>query len=276
MRLVRAQRDDSIRGYLVDGDYALELAHPGTTDPLLDLLRQGQDLASVATGAPVPLRDLRVLAPIARPGKIVAIGLNYEDHTAETGLEAPAEPLTFAKYPSSIIGPDEAIVVPTAITKEVDWEAELAVVIGTQCGPDRRGTMRDVAAYTVANDVSARDLQFGDKQWTRGKSLDTFCPLGPALVTRDEVPDPHALRIWTTVNDATMQDASTADMIFDIPALLDFLTATVTLEPGDVVLTGTPPGVGGFRTPPVFLADGDVVTVGVEGIGELRNPVRHV
>jgi 2-keto-4-pentenoate hydratase/2-oxohepta-3-ene-1,7-dioic acid hydratase in catechol pathway len=276
MRLVRAQRDDSIRGYLVDGDHALELAHPGTTDPLLDLLRQGQDLASVATGAPVPLRDLRALAPIARPGKIVAIGLNYEDHTAETGLEAPAEPLTFAKYPSSIIGPDEAIVVPTAITKEVDWEAELAVVIGTQCGPDRRGTMRDVAAYTVANDVSARDLQFGDKQWTRGKSLDTFCPLGPALVTRDEVPDPHALRIWTTVNDATMQDASTADMIFDIPALLDFLTATVTLEPGDVVLTGTPPGVGGFRTPPVFLADGDVVTVGVEGIGELRNPVRHV
>jgi 2-keto-4-pentenoate hydratase/2-oxohepta-3-ene-1,7-dioic acid hydratase in catechol pathway len=276
MRLVRAQRDDSIHGYLVDGDHALELAHPGTTDPLLDLLRQGQDLASVATGAPVPLRDLRVLAPIARPGKIVAIGLNYEDHTAETGLEAPAEPLTFAKYPSSIIGPDEAIVVPTAITKEVDWEAELAVVIGTQCGPDRRGTMRDVAAYTVANDVSARDLQFGDKQWTRGKSLDTFCPLGPALVTRDEVPDPHALRIWTTVNDATMQDASTADMIFDIPALLDFLTATVTLEPGDVVLTGTPPGVGGFRTPPVFLADGDVVTVGVEGIGELRNPVRHV
>ena len=198
------------------------------------------------------------------PARSSPIGLNYADHTAETGLTAPAEPLTFAKYPTSVIGPGEAIVVPAAITTQADWEAELAVVIGTRCGPDRRGTMADVAGYTVANDVSARDLQFRDVQWTRGKSLDTFCPLGPALVTADEVADPHALRIWCTVNGETMQDATTADLLNDIPTLLHFLTATSTLEPGDVILTGTPPGVGGFRTPPVFLQDGDVVTVGVE------------
>lgn len=281
MRLARAVRADGSdpgdpRLYAVAGDTATELSTSATPDPLLDLLRAGRDPASLERGASVPLAGLRLLAPLARPGKIVAIGLNYDDHTAETGLDAPAEPLTFAKYPTSIIGPDDPIVVPAAITEQVDWEAELAVVIGQRCGPDRRGTTADLAGYTVANDVSARDLQFGDKQWTRGKSLDTFCPLGPYLVTPDEVSDPHALHIWARVNDTTMQDASTADMIFDVPTLLDFVTATVTFEPGDVILTGTPPGVGAFRTPPVFLADGDVVSVGVDGVGELRNPVRHV
>jgi 2-keto-4-pentenoate hydratase/2-oxohepta-3-ene-1,7-dioic acid hydratase in catechol pathway len=283
MRLVRAVLPGASRphAFVFDGGKAVELPGDAGPDPLLELIRSEQDLARVARTALEsdvvrrPLEELRLLAPVSRPGKIIAIGLNYHDHTVETGLDAPAEPLTFAKYSTSIIGPDEAILVPASITKEVDWEAELAVVIGRACGPSRRGTMSDIAGYTVANDVSARDLQFGDKQWTRGKSLDTFCPLGPYLVTADEVADPHSLRIWAKVNDETMQDASTGDMIFDIPTLLDFLTATVTLEPGDVVLTGTPPGVGGFRTPPVFLADGDVVTVGVDGIGALRNPVRH-
>jgi 2-keto-4-pentenoate hydratase/2-oxohepta-3-ene-1,7-dioic acid hydratase in catechol pathway len=281
MKVARAVRADGTdragsRLYEVAGDTATELLATDARDPLLDVLHAGGEMASLARGATVRLADLRVLAPLARPGKIVAIGLNYQDHTAETGLAAPAEPLTFAKYPTSIIGPDDAIVVPATITDQVDWEAELALVIGRRCGPDRRGTPADIGGYTVANDVSARDLQFGDKQWTRGKSLDTFCPLGPYLVTPDEVPDPSALHIWARVNDETMQDASTADMIFDIPTLLDFVTATVTLEPGDVILTGTPPGVGAFRNPPVFLADGDVVTVGVDGVGELRNPVRHV
>lgn len=270
---------------LLDGERAVELASPGSDDPLLDLLRAGADLAELSFEAARRVEagdgvhraaDVELLAPLRRPGKIIAIGLNYADHTTETGLDAPDEPLTFAKYPTSVVGPGADIVVPTAVTQQADWEAELAVVIGRACGPAERGTLENLAAYTVANDVSARDLQFHDKQWTRGKSLDTFCPLGPALVTPDEIPDPHALRIWATVNGATMQDATTADLIFDIPALLDFLTATATLEPGDVILTGTPPGVGGFRTPPVFLVDGDVVAVGVEGVGQLVNPVRHV
>lgn len=236
----------------------------------------GSTRSTNSTSSDLTLGDLRIRAPIERPGKIIAIGLNYLDHAAETGLAVPAEPLTFAKYSTSVIGPGTAIRVPTAITKDVDWEAELAVVIGRRCGPDRRGTLTDIAAYTVGNDVSARDLQLQDGQWTRAKSLDTFGPLGPCLVTADEIGDPQALRIWSRVNGQMMQEASTADMIFGVAELLDFLTTTHTLEPGDVVLTGTPPGVGGFRTPPVFLQDGDLVTVGVDGIGELSNPVRYV
>ncbi|BEP14771.1 ureidoglycolate lyase [Acidothermaceae bacterium B102] len=264
----------------VVGDLAVRLRSGG--DPLLDLLTAGADWAALRAEAEQRLEDggqvhpvsrLRLLAPVRRPGKVIAIGLNYQDHALETGLVAPSEPMTFAKYSTSVVGPGEPIVVPTTITTSVDWEAELAVVIGTTCGPGRRGTMADIGGYTVGNDVSARDLQFRDGQWTRGKSLDTFCPLGPYVITSDDIGNVHDLRIWTDVSGVRMQDASTADLIFDIPYLLDFLTATVTLEPGDVILTGTPPGVGGFRTPPVYLADGDVVTVGVEGIGELSNPV---
>jgi 2-keto-4-pentenoate hydratase/2-oxohepta-3-ene-1,7-dioic acid hydratase in catechol pathway len=280
VRLVRIRSDADgpmPLGGIVEGDTVRVLGNAGD-DPLLDLIGRHPDGEpdAAATGRSVSLGDVQLLAPLRRPGKIVAIGLNYADHTSETGLDAPDEPLTFAKYPSSIIGPDDAIVVPADVTEQVDWEAELAVVIGTTCGPERRGTLEDVYGYTVANDVSARDLQFGDKQWTRGKSIDTFCPLGPMIVTPDELDDPQALRIWATVNGETMQNGNTEDMIFDVAALLDFVTATVTLEPGDLLLTGTPPGVGGFREPPIFLADGDVVTVGVEGIGELTNPVRHI
>jgi 2-keto-4-pentenoate hydratase/2-oxohepta-3-ene-1,7-dioic acid hydratase in catechol pathway len=261
--------------FAIEGDTAVRLGGPAGADPILDTLRAGSGFG-LPRGAPEPSGELRLLAPIGRPGKIVAVGLNYADHTSETGLAAPAEPLTFAKYPSAVTGPNDDIVVPATVTKEVDWEVELAVVVGRTCGPDRRGTVDDVAGYTVANDVSARDLQFRDQQWTRGKSLDTFCPLGPVLVTADELADVGHLRIWAEVNGTRMQDASTADMIFDVAALLDFLTATVTLEAGDIVLTGTPPGVGGFRTPPVYLQDGDVVSVGVDGIGALRNTVRWV
>lgn len=265
---------------------ALEVAPatrlPGTEgDAVPRLLTQPVAWASllfsaerVLPSADVPASRLRLCAPIRRPGKIIAIGLNYLDHTAETGLAPPEEPVTFAKYPTSVIGSGEPILIPAAVTADVDWEAELAVVVGRRCGPGERGTLDHVAAYTAANDVSARDLQFRDRQWTRAKSIDTFCPLGPVLVTPDEFGNPQDKRIWTTVNGRIMQDASTADMVFDVAYLMDFLTATVTLEPGDVVLTGTPPGVGGFRTPPVFLRDGDLVTVGVEGTGELTNPVR--
>ncbi|QKW17771.1 fumarylacetoacetate hydrolase family protein [Kitasatospora sp. NA04385] len=287
MRFVRARLDGRTAAFLLTGAdgagpaaEAVELAAPAGPDPLLALLagpgpaglRSAAERA-LRDGARVAAADLEVLAPLHRPGKIIAIGLNYHDHTAETGLEPPKVPLTFAKHSTSVTGPGAPITVPAGLTEQVDWEAELAVVIGTACGPARRGTAADVFAYTVANDVSARDLQFSDQQWTRGKSLDTFCPLGPELVTTDEIDDPYALRIWTEVNGETMQDASTGDMIFKIDELLDFVTAGTTLEPGDVILTGTPPGVGGFRTPPVYLRDGDTVTVGVEGIGTLANPV---
>lgn len=285
MRLAVARIDQIITPVRIDGDGPDALAQPvritgltaPATDPWLTWIRDGSDRAALEDiGAPVPQSDLTLQAPLARPGKVIAIGLNYADHTAETGLTPPAEPLTFAKYPTSITGPTADIRVPRAVTTEVDWEVELAVVIGTTCGPDRPGTRADIAAYTVANDVSARDLQFSDGQWTRAKSIDTFCPLGPVLVTPEEISDPHALRIHTTVNGEIMQDATTGDLIFDVDFLIDYLSRIITLEPGDLILTGTPPGCGGFRTPPVFLADGDLVECGVEGIGALRNRVRFV
>lgn len=269
MKLARTTLEGRVVAVLVENDLARALDTPWATtcqDPLLELIRSGTDLGRLsASGPEIPLAEVTLLAPLAHPGKIIAIGLNYADHTAETGLAGPREPLTFAKYPSSVIGPGETIVVPTRVTRKVDWEAELAVVMGAVCGPSRPGTLADVAAYSVANDVSARDLQFNDGQWTRGKSVDTFCPLGPVLVTADSL-DVSDLRIWATVNGRSMQDASTADMIFDVPTLLTFLTQTITLEPGDVILTGTPAGVGP-------LVAGNAVTVLVEGVGPLTNPV---
>lgn len=263
---------DTVAAVRREGEQYVELARG--EDALLDLIRAGGP-DPAATGARHEVAGVTVLAPLRRPGKIVAIGLNYADHTAETGLAAPQRPLSFAKYPSAVIGPGDAIRVPAAITTQADWEVELAAVIGTRCGPDRPGILADVGWWTVANDVSARDLQFADQQWSRSKSIDTFCPLGPELVDAAEFGHPGGHRLWTDVNGERMQDGTTDDLIFDVPALLAHLTTTMTLEPGDVILTGTPPGVGGFRSPPVFLADGDVVSVGVEGIGTLTNPVVH-
>lgn len=219
------------------------------------------------------LAEHRLLAPVT-PGKIVAIGLNYRDHIAEAGLELPAAPLVFAKFPSSIIGPDEPIVIDRAVTERVDWEVELAVVIGRtmrNVAPER--ALSHVLGYTVANDVSARDVQFGDGQWVRGKSLDTFCPVGPCVVTADEIADPQSLRLRTSVNGEVVQDASTAQMVFPVAELLSYCSRSFTLEPGDLVLTGTPWGCGEFMTPQRSLADGDVVEMEIEGIGFLRNTV---
>jgi 5-carboxymethyl-2-hydroxymuconate isomerase len=223
-----------------------------------------------------PPAQARLLAPIA-PRKVVAIGLNYQDHINETGLEAPQRPLVFAKFPSSIIGPADAIVIDRTVTDRVDWEVELAVVIGrTMRRVAEAAALDHVAAYTVANDVSARDVQFADGQWVRAKSLDTFCPLGPCLVTADEFGDPQAKRLWTRVNGETVQDSSTAEMVFGIPQLLAFCSASFTLDPGDVVLTGTPWGCGEFMSPPRSLQDGDVVETGVDGIGMIVSPVRDI
>jgi 2-keto-4-pentenoate hydratase/2-oxohepta-3-ene-1,7-dioic acid hydratase in catechol pathway len=210
--------------------------------------------------------------PIERPGKIVCVGLNYRDHAEEQGVELPSEPLLFAKWPTSLIGPGEPIVIPPIVTK-ADYEAELGVVIGARVkNVSKENAYEAVRGYLCANDVSARDLQFSDGQWTRGKSPDTFCPVG-AMVPRDEIFDPHDLRIRAIVNGEVLQDSTTANLIFGIDDVISYASQTTTLEPGDLILTGTPAGVGVFRDPQRLLQPGDEVTIEIEGIGSLTNPV---
>lgn len=214
-----------------------------------------------------------LLSPLA-PGKIVAIGLNYKDHIREAKMEAPKEPLIFTKFPSSVIGTDQPVVVDESRTRRVDWEVELAVVIGkTTRDVTPEDALDSVFGYTIANDVSARDMQFGDGQWVRGKSQDTFCPVGPVVVTSDELEDPSNLRLITRVNGTTMQDSTTAELLFGISELIAYCSNNFTLEPGDLLLTGTPWGCGEFMTPPTHLHPGDVVECEIEGIGILKNPI---
>jgi 2,4-didehydro-3-deoxy-L-rhamnonate hydrolase len=210
--------------------------------------------------------------PITRPGKIVCVGLNYKDHAEEQGADLPAAPLLFAKFTTSLIGPGDSIVVPSLVTK-CDYEAELGVVIGrTVRGVSKENALEAVAGYVVANDVSARDLQFSDGQWTRGKSPDTFCPVGP-LVPASDVSEPHALGIRAILNGDTVQDSTTANLIFGIDEIVSYITQTSTLEEGDLILTGTPAGVGVFRDPQRLLQPGDEITIEIDGVGSLTNPV---
>jgi 2-keto-4-pentenoate hydratase/2-oxohepta-3-ene-1,7-dioic acid hydratase in catechol pathway len=210
--------------------------------------------------------------PIERPGKIVCVGLNYRDHAEEQGVELPDEPLLFAKWPNTLIGPGEPIVIPPLVTK-CDYEAELGVVLGARVKRvSKENALEAVRGYLCANDVTARDLQFGDGQWTRGKSVDTFCPVGP-LVPAADVPDPHALRIRAIVSGEVLQDSTTANLIFGVDEIISYASQTVTLEPGDLVLTGTPAGVGIWRDPQRLLQPGDEVTIEIEGLGSLTNPV---
>jgi 2-keto-4-pentenoate hydratase/2-oxohepta-3-ene-1,7-dioic acid hydratase in catechol pathway len=210
--------------------------------------------------------------PIERPGKIVCVGLNYRDHAEEQGVELPSEPLLFAKWATSLIGPGEAIVIPPIVTK-CDYEAELGVVIGERVkAVSKENAFEAVRGYVCANDVSARDLQFSDGQWTRGKSPDTFCPVGP-MVSRDEITDPHDLTIRAIVSGEVLQDSSTANLIFGVDEVISYVSQTTTLEPGDLILTGTPAGVGVFRDPQRLLQPGDEVTIEIERIGSLTNPV---
>ncbi|HTS19669.1 MAG TPA: fumarylacetoacetate hydrolase family protein [Verrucomicrobiae bacterium] len=219
----------------------------------------------------------KLLAPIV-PTAFLCIGLNYRQHAAETNARIPSFPVLFMKSPGAIQNPDDPILLPTHLkSAEVDYECELAVVIGRRCkNVPKTDALRHVLGFTCANDVSARDWQkqFGGSQWCRGKTFDTFAPLGPCLVTPDELLNPNNLRIRTILNDAVMQDCNTSDMIFDVPTLIEFLSGSTTLLPGTVILTGTPHGVGMARTPPVWLKPGDTVTVEIEGIGRLTNPVR--
>lgn len=212
------------------------------------------------------------MALIDRVGKIVCVGLNYRDHALEQGVELPSRPLLFAKWPNALIGPGDAIVLPS-VTRQVDYEAELGVVIGERCRAVPRERALDVVAgYLCLNDVSARDLQFSDGQWVRSKSLDTFCPIGP-MTPAAEVADPQALRIRCLLNGSTMQDSSTGEMVFGVSELIAFITEAITLEPGDLIATGTPAGVGVFRDPQVFLQPGDEVKVEIAQLTTLTNPV---
>jgi 2-keto-4-pentenoate hydratase/2-oxohepta-3-ene-1,7-dioic acid hydratase in catechol pathway len=228
----------------------------------------------VGEQAVYPFREIKVLAPIARPGKILCSGINYRGHKEENPKATlPTEPFFFSKLPSAVIGPGQPIVHPNQ-TQQLDYEVEFAVVIGKRMKNTPEGqVMESLAGYTILHDVSARDVQFKDNQITLGKNFDTFCPLGPCLVTPDELIDPANVKLRSLLNGRVMQDGSTADWLFPLPTLLQHLARVMTLEPGDVVSTGTPAGVGIFRQPPVFLKPGDVVRLEAEGIGVLENPV---
>jgi 2-keto-4-pentenoate hydratase/2-oxohepta-3-ene-1,7-dioic acid hydratase in catechol pathway len=260
-------------------DAVIDLTAAGLPASMREFISAGEAalLKAAVVSAPLhPLEAVRLLAPVPDPQKVIAIGLNYMDHCREQNVPVPAKPIVFTKFPSSIIATNEAIRFDPSLTNQVDWEAELGVIIGKRARHVRReDALSYVFGYTPLNDVSARDLQFGDRQWVRGKSLDTFCPFGPAITTADEVPDPQALRIYSRVNGVTMQSSATSEMIFPVDELIAFLSNAFTLEPGDVIATGTPDGVGVFRNPKVFLHDGDRVEIEIEKLGVLTNPVEE-
>jgi acylpyruvate hydrolase len=258
------------RGVVLEAGHVVEI--PGEFRAL-----EPEDLARAeqhAAGQPgISLSAVTLHAPIPDPGKILCIGLNYLDHCRETGMAVPDHPVLFSKFNNALVGHEGAIELDGTSTK-IDYEAELAFVVGKRAYRVSEAEALDyVAGYITANDVSGRDLQFADSQWLRGKTLDTFCPLGPWLVTKDEIPDPHILAIRCRVNGVTVQDSNTDQLIFRIPMLLSYLSQGLTLEPGDIVLTGTPPGVGFTRNPQILLHPGDVVEVEIEKVGLLRNPV---
>jgi len=227
-----------------------------------------------AAGAVLQREDVQLLAPIARPGKFMCIGLNYRDHAEESGMAVPEQPVMFCKLSNAVTGPNAPVILPIT-SKRVDYEAEFAIVIGRRCHRVSQADAMDaVFGYTCVNDVSARDLQEMDGQWVRAKSLDTFGPIGEAVVGKEHIADPHKLGIRLRLNGETLQDSSTNQLIFGVAELVSFLSQDMTLEPGDVISTGTPPGVGFARKPPIYLKDGDVMEVEIDGIGVLRNPVR--
>ena len=267
-RLAAAELPGDMLGFLAAGERALIAARRAVELVQARLASAAEPLGPRGERLSIPVAEVALLAPIPRPGKLLCIGLNYRDHAEELSMKLPERPLLFAKYGNAVVGPGAPVVLPP-ITDQADYEAELAVVIGKVArGVAAEDAMEYVAGYTAMNDVSARDVQFGDGQWVRGKSFDTFAPLGPALVTRDEIPDPHTLDVALRLN-----GANTRNLVFGVPELIAFLSQAITLEPGDVIATGTPSGVGHNRKPPVYLRAGDVMEVEVEGVGVLKNPV---
>jgi 2,4-diketo-3-deoxy-L-fuconate hydrolase len=232
-------------------------------------------LAKDGRAAPVVAEAVRLGPPLCRPSKIVCIGLNYRDHAKETGQALPAEPVLFFKATTALSGPNDDVIIPKGSTK-TDWEVELAVVIGRRASyVEQNAAMDHVAGYVLHNDYSERAFQLErGGQWVKGKSCDTFAPLGPFLATPDEIPDVHNLRMWLRVNGETKQSGSTKDLVFDVPALVSYISQFMTLLPGDVISTGTPAGVGLGQKPPRFLADGDVVELGIDGLGSSRQRLR--
>jgi 2-keto-4-pentenoate hydratase/2-oxohepta-3-ene-1,7-dioic acid hydratase in catechol pathway len=282
MRLATIQTEKGPRAAVFQNDSYVDL---NATDPALPpsirqvlegglgAIKAAAQAAGRADAVRYDAAKTRLLAPVTDPKKIVCLGLNYRDHAAETGAQIPKEPVLFSKYATALVGHEDAIVLPS-VSQEVDYEAELVVVVG------RRGrhvspadAVHYVAGYTVGHDVSARDWQLkkDQRQWMVGKTFDTFAPTGPWLVTADEVPDPHNLPIRLRLNGRVMQDSNTSQMVFQVGPVIAYLSQVFTLEPGDLIFTGTPPGVGIARKPPVYLKQGDIVEVEIEGVGMLRN-----
>ncbi len=283
MRLVSYQSGQAIRVAGVKGDDWIDLNHadPQLPSDMVSLLALGEDGLSraseaLATGQPLAKDDCRLLAPVPNPQKVICIGLNYADHAAESGAAVPEQPVVFNKFPTAVRGHLDPIELP-AVSSQVDYEAELVVVVGRGGrNISRQTAMQHVAGYCCGHDVSARDWQLNSPggQWLLGKTFDSFAPVGPELVTCQEVGDPSELDICLRLNGQIMQQSNTRQLIFDIPQLVEYVSQVCTLMPGDLLFTGTPPGVGMARKPPVFLRDGDVVEVEIERIGTLSNPVR--
>ncbi len=291
MKIVSFHRDGQLStGALLDGDLVLDFSHaaaglPDADGPLdwMDTdgachqgarrLVESADMAKLQeAGAIVALASVELLSPIPRPGKVICIGLNYRDHAEESGMDIPKEPLVFSKFSSCVVGQGADVKLPRG-AKEVDYEAEFGVVIGkTATDVSEDDALDYVLGYCNFNDVSARDYQFADGQWQRGKSCETFCPTGPFIATADEIADPHNLRIQFRMNGKTLQDSNTNQLIFNVPQMISYLSGFVTLEPGDLISTGTPPGVGFARKPPIYIQPGDIMEVEVEGLGILKNP----
>lgn len=264
-----------VRGGVLQGEMVQPLRRSGVGDDVLAHIA-GRDAQPSFEGEPLPLSEVTLVAPLQRPPRIFGIGLNYREHAAESKMTVQAVPTVFMKLASSIVGPDSDVLLPPEAT-EPDYEAELAVVIGK--GGHRIAAddwEQHVFGYTIVNDVSARGVQLATSQWTLGKSFPTFTPMGPFIATRDEVPDPHALDIKLTLSGEVMQSANTRDLIFRIPELIAYLSSIVALEPGDIISTGTPPGVGLGRTPKRWLRDGEEMVIEVERLGTLRNRTRAV
>ncbi len=285
MRFATLRTSNGPRAVLRSGDHYVDLQAsnsnlPNCVKSIIDddaLIQAANETAQQANAVKIPASDAKFHSPIYNPMKIICVGLNYRDHAEESGAKIPSEPILFSKYPTSLCGHEEEINLPS-VSDKVDYEAALVIVIGKEGRHiSKESAMDHVAGYAVGHDVSARDWQLKKegKQWMVGKTFDTFAPIGPELVMRDEVPNPHELAIRLRLNGETMQDSSTNQMIFSVEEIVEYLSKVFTLSAGDLIFTGTPPGVGFARKPPVFLKDGDVTEVEIERLGVLRNSVRQ-
>jgi 2-keto-4-pentenoate hydratase/2-oxohepta-3-ene-1,7-dioic acid hydratase in catechol pathway len=273
MKLVSFSESDGVvrPGFLFDDTSTILDLSPAGYASTLEVISKG--ITQTTAARKVPLSQIKLHAPLPNPPRIFAIGLNYRDHAKESGMAIPTTPVVFFKLTTSVIGPGDAIVLPKNSTQP-DYEAEFAFVIGKGGYRIPASAWRDhVYGYTIVNDVSARDVQFASTQWSMSKSFPTFCPLGPTIVTADEIADPHSLAIGLTIDGEQLQNSNTRELVFKIPELIEYLSSITPLLPGDIISTGTPPGVGLGRTPKRWLRPGESVTVTVEGLGSLTNPV---